>query len=642
MNIAAGTASPGTSPGTLKEVVWLLVLATLAGLLFPLSRDIGGAQDADGILTSLISTQQLTWYFWGQNRLANLLPALAWPIDDLEWNLRFQIFLRTFASILAPIGVLLPIMRDCRGIFASTIMAGILLGFSLGDGGLYNLYVQHNPFSTSLVMFALSVAALSWSRFPPGVLLAALAAFGGYATNLALLLFTLPFLLLCATFDRKRRWFFVGVLLLQAAMAVAAYLHSQHYGDQVTSFEVNPSIEAVLMGWSVLLTQVHAGLLIAFLVAATLAALMLRTQEAFLAWTVMMGMPFAVSGMSCLTWPQMNAYDVRYYLMFVVVFVSCAGYLIVSAATRRFQITPMVQRVGGVAGLLLVFIGPLGGLSSQPGQLISERWRAQSIAASEIAAQEQVVLIAGEFWDVWPAVFAARQLLREQGHGDAPLYGAAFRGHVLRLPIAQMMRERGEVASLCFQDDVEDCIRTTNFFINSEVPVRLVPGTVRHVDLAGRTALLYRVTAQSEEKSDHASFCLRGGALDPGALRQIGKLDSGFIDNDGQSGFLMFGPYVYLPAGAYRLEVFGVTAVADGSWADVGSGSGQMEYGRAALISNTSGVLASFVVELPNAADDAEIRIWAHADDHVRIQGYRLRPVNADAKGCPMSLYADP
>ena len=53
--------------------------------------------NADALLPALISTQHLTFYYWGQDRLASLVPALAWPVRDSIWNFRVQMLIAGFA-----------------------------------------------------------------------------------------------------------------------------------------------------------------------------------------------------------------------------------------------------------------------------------------------------------------------------------------------------------------------------------------------------------------------------------------------------------------------------------------------------------------------------------------------------------------
>ncbi|MEE5088831.1 hypothetical protein V2H26_01785 [Xanthomonas euvesicatoria] len=638
MNGLSSRYSDSSSKALLKEVKWLIGLAVFAGIVFPLSRSLAGAQDADGVLTSLISTQKLTWYFWGQDRLANLLPALASPIHDLEYNLRFQIFLRSFTSFLAPLGILVLLMRSKLNILLVTVVADFFLGFSLRGYGLYNLYIQHNPFSPSLVMFAISAVALSSFRLPIGLPLAIIAAFVAYITNLALLIFILPFIILCILFDKERRVFFVRLFILQLLIAALAYLHAKYYGEHVTSFGITPSLSAIANGWVTFATHVRVWLLFILFIIATLAALNLRDRAAGLAWCVAAGMPLAICAMSCLTWLQMNSFDVRYYLLFVIVFISCCSYLIVSELTRRYQVRPTAQRVTGFVVIAAIFVGCLGGLSSEPSELISKRWRSQAHAAARIALREHALLVTGDFWDVWPAIFVAKQELREQGRPDVDLYGVAYRGHLFRKRIMGLIRDRGEATALCFQDNVDDCIRTTNMFVTGEEPVRYLPKTVRAVDIAGRKGLVYKITSKPIPPADYSTFCLESLTLDRNTLHQIGKLVNGLLDNDRRRGFLMFGPYAYVPAGKYKLELFGRSADVRGAWVDVGSAGGKTQYARADITEGQTGVIASVMVDVPISVGDAEIRVWTEDGDSVQLSGYRLEPVETESRTCNLNL----
>jgi hypothetical protein len=470
-------------------------LAIAAGILFPLSAEIAGLQDGDGILTSLISTQKLTWYFWGQDRLANLLPAIAAPIRDPEWNLRVQLFLRTFMSALAPAAVLVLFKQTGRSLLLATAVAQFMLAVTLSGGALYNIYAQHNPFSSSLVLYALSAIAFLRLRGALAAIACVVIAFLGYTTNLALLVLILPLLAVCAVMEVQPRRQLLGLMACQALAAGLAYAHAKKFGDSVTSFGVHISWQAIVDGWHGL-SAVHVKLwpLALILIVAGIAAYRLRARETTTAWLIALGMIPAITGMSCLSWVQLNGYDIRYYLIFVITFAACCSYVLVRAVRmpeKTYSFQPLL------ASLLMagVFFIGLRGLSANPTELVSPRWREQSDSTARIALQEGAQLIVGDFWDVWPAVFDSRERLHQAGLDAQPLYGAAFRGHVLRKRIMKLIRERGEVTSVCFKPDVEDCIRTTDMFITGAQPVRVVPGSIRKIDDGKLSLLVYRITS---------------------------------------------------------------------------------------------------------------------------------------------------
>jgi hypothetical protein len=49
-----------------------------------------GEANADALLPSLISTQRWTLFYWGQDRLANLVALIAMPVRDPVWNFEVQ------------------------------------------------------------------------------------------------------------------------------------------------------------------------------------------------------------------------------------------------------------------------------------------------------------------------------------------------------------------------------------------------------------------------------------------------------------------------------------------------------------------------------------------------------------------------
>jgi hypothetical protein len=513
------------------QMAWAVGLAALAGILFPLSVELAGWQDGDGILASLISIQKLTWYFWGQDRLLNLLPALAWPLRDPDANLHFQLFLRSFMAYLAPLGILALFAPAKRHLLLVITVTGCLLTLNLNGYAAFNEYVQHNPFSPSLVMFALSVAAITHFRARWGLPLGVIAAFIAYATNFALILFVFPFLAICSLTALRPRRQLALLAAVQFLSVGLAYIHARHFGEGNTSLGFNVSLDVIRTGWSTFTTSVKIIPLACLLVLASLAALRLRSREALTAWIVCVGMVPAVCAMSCLTWIQMNSFDVRYYLIFVIVYLTCCSYLLVAACMHSF-----VSRKSVAVAIFLLgvaFIG-LGGLAPHPSALVNNRWRQQSVDAADVAVRENAQLIVGTYWDVWPAVFDAKEELRQVGRPNDPLYGATFRGHVLRTNVMELMRERGSIVSVCFEDTVDKCIQITNQFITGAAPVHMVPSTLREVIAGKRKMLVYQVTAKSEPfvaEQVRATVSL-GGALSVNAANNT-LLVPVLVDNKG-------------------------------------------------------------------------------------------------------------
>jgi hypothetical protein len=80
--------------------------------------------NADGLLYALISTEDLTFFYWQQDRLANLVPLLAWPVRDVAPNLMVQMVLIAGAFHLLIMAIAGFHLR-ARGIRAHGWMLGI-------------------------------------------------------------------------------------------------------------------------------------------------------------------------------------------------------------------------------------------------------------------------------------------------------------------------------------------------------------------------------------------------------------------------------------------------------------------------------------------------------------------------------------
>ncbi|MFC4525301.1 hypothetical protein ISN76_03535 [Dyella halodurans] len=451
---------------------------------------LAGTQDSDGVLTALISTQKLTWYFWGQDRLLNLLPALAAPFRDPELNLRVQVFLRFALAFLSPLGVVCVFRGSWRFAVLLVATTQCLLAFALSQYGAFNMWAQHNPYGTSFVLFALALwvcvngkASWRWGA-------AFFVLFLAYAVNLALVVWAVPFLAVAMVFGVRDRRLLGAVLLLNLVSILAAWLHSQWFGEPVTKFALHPSWEAVQAGYQSFFNEVDVRLLCALFVAAVVVAAIRRSRETMMAILVAIGMFVAIGALSCLQWLQDGVYSIRYFLTFLTVFVSCCVYILLREFPLAFG-SLRRQAIAAAALFFAMFSFAFHGLSQTPWALVGEPWRESSEAAAHVAVDAHAALIVGDFWHVWPAVMEARSQLRRTGQARERMYGMTFRAHALREKIDRLFADRPHgVLSLCLQASVDDCVKTTNSFGQLARPVVADASSIRPVTIAGTTAYL--------------------------------------------------------------------------------------------------------------------------------------------------------
>lgn len=491
MQKLSGSFRPTFSGSNTKNdsgLFWLLALGVAAGIAIPLTNMLAGMQNGDGILTSLISTQKLTWYFWDQDRFLNFIPALAKPFSNVEWNLHFQVFLRAFFAFLSPIGILCLFRQSPGFLVMATALANCLMALTLNQHALFNLYAEHNPFGTSLALFALSFAILRQNDARIGRLLLSLTiGFIAYATNFALLTLSLPLLMLALLMQTPARRQLLRFLLVNVVAIGLAIWHSKHFGHGSTPFnQAKVSWGAIRSGYqSVASVMSWPSLLLLGLIAL---ACGWRTKAPHLLSMalLMLGSIALIGALSCSIWPQMNVYHIRYYLTFVIAFVSCISYLLVASFYFVAEGKPLIQTFSATALLILEITAGLHNISSDGLQLVDRYWRTQAQDVSKVVVANHVQLVTGDFWSVWPAVFDSLAL-----SPDSQIYGAAFRGDVLAHRIQRFAETQHGLRTLCFYDDVDMC--TGQIFDSLHLVATADPGSEQKVTVDGKPMLLFTV-----------------------------------------------------------------------------------------------------------------------------------------------------
>lgn len=141
--------------------------------------------------------------------------------------------------------------------------------------------------------------------------------------------------------------------------------------------------------------------------------------------------------------------------------------------------------------------------------------------------------------------------------------------------------------------------------------------------------LLSLIVGQRWDLSWQASNRYWFPANDLRLKHQVGTFDRQQLVTDGRSGFLVFGPYASVPAGSYRLHVFGQWCGTTGTaaWLDVVTGHGGHQAAHVELLPGAQpldGRLADVGFELETDAQDLEIRLWVPAEAQLVIHGFEL------------------
>jgi hypothetical protein len=443
-----------------EKGAWLLIIlcAIVAGVILPLTQHLAGIQDGDGILTALMSTQHLTWYFWGQDRLLNLLPAIASPVTDIEWNLRFQVFLRSFFAYLSPLGFLVFFSRSPRFLLLATAVTNIILLSALSQYAQFNVYVQHSMFCTSLVLFGMA-CLLMHANLPTAakLVLVTLICALMYATNYALLVYALPFAVLMVVANWPDKVRYIAFFACNCIGVVLANLHGKYFGERSTEFGISPSLDALITSLGIIYEHVS---IIVVIVAVVVAAALYRRAQVTKPLVLLAGIA-AAGGMVLVvcsaTWVQMNLYNIRYFLTSVIV-VAAVLAAVIAAAMLRWNLS--TGRLAGVS-LALIAAGSIFALGSFNGAystLVGAPWRTSSDAVGEVVVQQQARLVIGGYWDVWPTVYAAEKYEQQHQLPDFKVFGGAYKGHPMEQAFVEQTAGKGDQIAICYLDSAPACV----------------------------------------------------------------------------------------------------------------------------------------------------------------------------------------
>ncbi|TXF10931.1 glycosyltransferase [Pelomicrobium methylotrophicum] len=120
---------------------------------------------------------------------------------------------------------------------------------------------------------------------------------------------------------------------------------------------------------------------------------------------------------------------------------------------------------------------------------------------------------------------------------------------------------------------------------------------------------------------------------DPRLHTQVGAPTGRAMRTTGRAGFLVFGPYLSLPAGRYRLEMHGTAARwTGGEWVDVACKAGEQQILQQSLSGMKEGNWQfERLFALESSVSDLEFRLWVDEGSDLTLDGIVLEKVEASA-----------
>ena len=455
------------------DAAFIFAMLGIVGLL--LASHMPMNEDGDGLLTTIISLHQVTLYYWLQDRLGNLLPAMTMWIHDPTNNAYAQVGLRLIFGLLAPIFYCSLVFPRAVDSWRAVLATDLLLVIALSPGFAWQIYIEAYPYGTALAMAGFSTLLLRaarngkpqarWLFWSFGIVTLLIA----YITDIALLLVAVPLIALLALLLSSE--FFYRLLFLHVlAIGVGFVLPKVFAPGLHTPLGVTLSYQNGLhflqsvwssMGWRFTLVAVLPVFL--WLGLAGLGCLRGRWL-----YSSILAAMLTVSMVSLLVtassqWVAMNGFLPRYFIPGHVLLMSMSGTSLWLCC--RFGISDRsLSRAAfiGISGaLLLAGATRLHAWRPDGNGIIGNGKGPQTRAIAARYVAEHLDAIAGNYGDTWPAVFGAQQYEYDLNQSGQEVFGITFRGQLRRGAFAARLAKRGEMRVGCIDLKMDACSELT-------------------------------------------------------------------------------------------------------------------------------------------------------------------------------------
>lgn len=121
-------------------------------------------------------------------------------------------------------------------------------------------------------------------------------------------------------------------------------------------------------------------------------------------------------------------------------------------------------------------------------------------------------------------------------------------------------------------------------------------------------------------------------ANDPRIHSNVDSSGRKYLSTAGRSGFLLYGPYLKLHAGRYRVSLTGTCLRPGDCWIDVATEGGERVHCRIqlseAILALENGKLFDYNIDLAKPTEDLEVRCWVDGESAIRIDSLLIERVS--------------
>jgi hypothetical protein len=419
-------------------------------------------------MQSVMSLQKITLFYWGQNRLLNILPFIVSFLESPTWNLYVILLISALAffTLLFMISFFVKVIIDKQDSNSSTFQLFLIINFiffySLKSSSVAEIVIWHFEYTLPLVFLLTSFYLSKYKRV--GLLLNLVSSFFiliaiGINPSTLLLLVYIDFIsnMIRQNFKIKNLWLSaIGILSFLIWSFISSSQQSgPNYGKfNLNNFYLNVVKTLESIGDSL---QTNFGwflIIIMFLVVFKFYKTRNIGKNKQFTQLVVFCCIFSVGWVTLFSqseWVAMNLFSWRYftnvYFSVLILITLIVGALIMPIKSLSLQVA--------LVTLITIQLVPSKFVPIQ-------NWPIFETANS--ISQPDGVFYAGDYWIVWPTVYRDMMM----GH---KAYGIAYRGESNQQNVKSYAKDQiiknGYFTIICLNSSVENCEAQTKSFKSS-------------------------------------------------------------------------------------------------------------------------------------------------------------------------------
>lgn len=452
---------------SLLALVWVLIISALTIIKVAPEN-----LNADILINSVMSLQKLTLYYWGQNRLLNILPLTTSLVKNPSLNLSVVLMLTSMSFyillyFISRAAVVLIKKKDEGELsFKVFLITSSVFVFIFTPHAISEMTIGHIEYSfpalllvfASLKLFLRQDDTEKWRSLSLPVA-AIILAIGLNPSTL------IPafFISMATAFKQKKIRLNTIVLLMASGLAffVWSFVSKQYGSFTYNKFSLEIFYSGVQKVAGNLLSTVNLPILLLLLAFILLGKIVFNVYvnnkssdcRSIISYSTNAVILFSIGWLllfSSSRWVEMNQFAWRYfiYIFFALIFL-CSVYL--SSFLNRLSARKSMIFAGATAFAATLF------LASPFARLTFDEYKVfQRVnALTEPGGR----LYSGDYWVVWPSV------MRDMMHGYET-YGLAYRGEAnkeaAKKYISGKITENGNVFVFCLNDTIQNCVSLVN------------------------------------------------------------------------------------------------------------------------------------------------------------------------------------